>query len=302
MQIELREILHSDAQGMLEWMHDDEINSCFVKDFKNMTYEDVIDFIQSKKENDMHLAICGDGEYLGTISLKNIDTVSAEYAISLRGKCIGTGVARIATDKILQIAFNQLKLQKVYLNVLATNERAMKFYRKMGFKYDGILKNHVYLRGNWQNLCFFSMYSDAYNPTLEQKRAHYVEFKQLGDERGRLVVLEGMKDVPFDIKRVFYIYGSDADVVRGKHANRFSSFVLINVAGISKVAVDYGHSQEIFELKKPRSGVHIPPMLWKDMYDFSPDSVLLVLSDMPYDSTEYISDKQKYLEEIGVTL
>lgn len=63
-----------------------------------------------------------------------------------------------------------------------------------------------------------------------------LEFAQHGDERGHLVVVEGMKDIPFEIKRVFYIYGSDADVVRGCHANRRSEFVLINVAGQSKVA------------------------------------------------------------------
>ena len=64
-----------------------------------------------------------------------------------------------------------------------------------------------------------------------------LEFAQHGDERGHLVVVEGMKDIPFEIKRVFYIYGSDADVVRGCHANRRSEFVLINVAGQSKVRV-----------------------------------------------------------------
>ena len=70
-----------------------------------------------------------------------------------------------------------------------------------------------------------------------------LEFAQHGDERGHLVVVEGMKDIPFEIKRVFYIYGSDADVVRGCHANRRSEFVLINVAGQSKVRVRDGAVQ-----------------------------------------------------------
>ena len=71
-----------------------------------------------------------------------------------------------------------------------------------------------------------------------------LEFAQHGDERGHLVVVEGMKDIPFEIKRVFYIYGSDADVVRGCHANRRSEFVLINVAGQSKVRVRDGAGNE----------------------------------------------------------
>ena len=71
-----------------------------------------------------------------------------------------------------------------------------------------------------------------------------IEFKDLGDERGKLVVVEGTKDIPFAIQRVFYIYGSDCSVVRGQHANRKSEFVLINVAGKSKVKIDDGNRQK----------------------------------------------------------
>ncbi len=299
MSIQLRPVTVSDIPFMLEWMHDEELSSHFVLDFMNMTQDEVAHFVAHPKDSDLHLAICDDGEYLGTISLKNIDKISAEYAISLRRKAIGKGVAKCATELILHKAFFELGLQKVYLNVFESNVRAIKFYKKMGFTFDGTIKNHVYARGEWRNLCFYSVCSQTHP---EQKRASHVEFCELGDDRGKLVVLEGIKDVPFDIKRVFYIYGSDGEVVRGKHANRHSSFVLINVSGTSKVMVDYGHSREIFELKRPRTGVYIPPMIWKDMYDFSPDSVLLVLSDMPYDPTEYISDKSSYLKEIGVVL
>ena len=71
-----------------------------------------------------------------------------------------------------------------------------------------------------------------------------IDFSQLGDERGKLVVAEGGQDVPFDIKRVFYIYGSDREVIRGQHANRKTEFVLINVAGTSKVKVLDGKGNE----------------------------------------------------------
>ena len=75
---------------------------------------------------------------------------------------------------------------------------------------------------------------------MRSESVHMLEFPQHGDERGHLVVVEGLKDIPFEIRRVFYIYGSDADVVRGCHANRRSEFVLINVAGQSKNGVE-GH-------------------------------------------------------------
>lgn len=125
-----------------------------------------------------------------------------------------------------------------------------------------------------------------------------LNFKDLGDERGKLVVVEGGQDIPFEIKRVFYIYASDNDVVRGQHANKNSEFVLINVAGRSKVRVTNGVEEKIIELNKPMQGIYIPKMIWKDMYDFSSDSVLLVLSNTHYDGSEYIRDYDEYLKLI----
>ncbi len=118
-----------------------------------------------------------------------------------------------------------------------------------------------------------------------------LQFQENGDERGRLVVVEGGLDIPFEIKRVFYIYGSDSEVVRGKHANRRSEFVLINVAGSSKVRViDPSGNELVISLNRPHTGIYLPAMVWKDMYDFSSDSVLLVLASEHYDPDEYIRD------------
>jgi len=126
-----------------------------------------------------------------------------------------------------------------------------------------------------------------------------IEFKDLGDERGKLVVVEGTKDIPFAIQRVFYIYGSDCSVVRGQHANRKSEFVLINVAGKSKVKIDDGNRQKVIELNRPMMGIYIPQMVWKDMYDFSEDSVLLCLASTHYDGTEYIRNYEEYVSEMN---
>lgn len=128
-----------------------------------------------------------------------------------------------------------------------------------------------------------------------------LEFGDLGDERGNLVVVEGAQDIPFEIKRVFYIYGSDSEVVRGQHANRNSEFVLINVSGTSKVRVDNGFEEAVIELNRPRMGLYLPTMLWKDMYEFSEDSVLLVLTNTHYDGKEYIRDYDEFLKEVGGT-
>lgn len=126
-----------------------------------------------------------------------------------------------------------------------------------------------------------------------------LEFQQRGDERGHLVIVEGGADIPFEIKRAFYIYGSDRDVVRGQHANRESEFVLINVAGKSKVKVKDGEGNEaIYCLNRPHTGIYLPTMVWKDMYDFSFDSVLLVLASTHYDANEYIRNYDDFVKEI----
>ncbi len=127
-----------------------------------------------------------------------------------------------------------------------------------------------------------------------------LEFRQRGDERGHLVIVEGGMDIPFEIKRTFYIYGSDPDVVRGQHANKVSEFVLINVAGTSKVKVKDGEGNEvIYCLNRPHTGIYLPNMVWKDMYDFSRDSVLLVLASTHYDPDEYIRDYETFVKLIG---
>ena len=127
-----------------------------------------------------------------------------------------------------------------------------------------------------------------------------LEFRQMGDGRGHLVVAEGGGiDIPFDIRRVFYIYGSDKYVIRGQHANIKSEFVLINVAWESKVRVKDGEGNEvIYCLNRPHTGVYIPSMIWKDMYDFSEDSVLLCLASTNYDPDEYIRNYDEYVEII----
>ena len=133
--------------------------------------------------------------------------------------------------------------------------------------------------------------------TLKEK-CPILQFTDLGDERGKLVVIEGGEEIPFDIQRVFYIYESDATVIRGQHANRESEFVLINVAGKSKVRITDGNEEAVIELNKPMMGIYIPKMIWKDMYDFSEDAVLMVLASEYYDESDYIRNYDEYIQYI----
>jgi len=134
---------------------------------------------------------------------------------------------------------------------------------------------------------------------MKKQSVQMLEFPQNGDARGQLVIVEGGVDIPFDIKRIFYIYGSDSEVVRGQHANKRTEFVLINVSGQSKVRVKDGKGNEaVFSLNRPHTGIYLPKMVWKDMYEFSEDSVLLCLASEHYDSEEYIRDYDKFTELI----
>lgn len=114
------------------------------------------------------------------------------------------------------------------------------------------------------------------------------------------IVVEGMKDVPFEIRRIFYIFGEgNVGYVRGRHANRKSEFVLFNISGRSKVKViDEDLSKTVYELNEPRDAVYLPRMIWKEMYDFTPDSVLMVVTNEYYDAAEYVRDFDTFAEEI----
>jgi len=118
------------------------------------------------------------------------------------------------------------------------------------------------------------------------------------------IVIEGLKDVPFEIKRIFYIFGKDnVGQVRGKHANRKSEFVLFNISGKSKVKViDEERGERVYELNKPYEAVYLPRMVWKEMYDFTEDSVLMVLTNEYYDSQEYIRSFDDFVEEVKIKL
>ena len=125
-----------------------------------------------------------------------------------------------------------------------------------------------------------------------------ISFPIHSDARGNLVVVEGgeNKQLPFMIKRVFYIYGTDAGAVRGKHANKHSEFCLINVSGYSRIKIiDCTGAERECILEKPYEGLYIPAMLWKEMYDFSQDSILLIMSSEHYDKSEYINNFEDFL-------
>ena len=116
----------------------------------------------------------------------------------------------------------------------------------------------------------------------------WINFPSLGDERGSLVALEGAKTVPFEIKRVYYIFGTQPGVARGFHAHRKLRQVAVCVTGKCRMVLDDGEKREEAWLDSPNKGLVINEMVWREMHDFSSDCVLLVLASEHYDESDYI--------------
>lgn len=164
--VRLRKLEEKDAVGMLEWMTDPAITRFFRFDASSVTIERCLAFIAeaNAQENCRHYAIVdGADEYLGTISLKNIENGSAEYAVSTRSRAHGTGAALLATRQLLSLAFGELGLRRVYLNVLADNGRANAFYKKVGFRFTHVEKDAVEIRGKKADLNWYEIERGDYN-------------------------------------------------------------------------------------------------------------------------------------------
>ena len=124
------------------------------------------------------------------------------------------------------------------------------------------------------------------------------EFKVLGDHRGQLVALEANRQIPFDVKRVFYIYGTQEGVPRGNHSHYKTKQFLVAVNGSCKVTLDDGKKKQTFDLNQPNLGLFQDALIWGTMHDFSSDCVLMVLADEYYDASDYITDYDKFLEVV----
>jgi hypothetical protein len=121
------------------------------------------------------------------------------------------------------------------------------------------------------------------------------DLKVLGDSRGKLIAIESSLDVPFEIKRVFYIYGTQPNVSRGRHAHYKTKQYLIAVHGHCTVMLDNGEEERRYSLDSPNTGLIQNEMVWGEMYDFSSDCVLLVLASEHFDEADYINDHKKFL-------
>jgi dTDP-4-dehydrorhamnose 3,5-epimerase-like enzyme len=127
-----------------------------------------------------------------------------------------------------------------------------------------------------------------------------IDLPKITDPRGNLTFLESNKHIPFDIKRVFYIYDVPTEVDRGAHAHKTLHQFLVCLSGSFDVAIDDGIDKSIVHLNRPWKGLHIPPMIWASEINFDPGSVCLVIVSDFYNESDYIRDYKIFLERVGV--
>ncbi len=125
-----------------------------------------------------------------------------------------------------------------------------------------------------------------------------ISFAIHGDGRGELIACESGKNVPFDIQRVYYMYGIPAGQSRGFHAHRRLRQLAVCVSGALDMVVEDGHTRQTFRLDSPDKGLLIEGLIWREMHDFAPNTVLMVMADALYDEADYIRDYPAFCEAV----
>jgi dTDP-4-dehydrorhamnose 3,5-epimerase-like enzyme len=122
-----------------------------------------------------------------------------------------------------------------------------------------------------------------------------LDFQIFGDHRGSLISLEGNKNIPFEIKRVYYIFNAEKNIQRGFHAHKNLEQVMICINGSCDILLDDGKEKTVINLKNRNEGLLVKKMTWREIFNFSEDCVLMVLASENYDEEDYIRDYEKFL-------
>lgn len=123
---------------------------------------------------------------------------------------------------------------------------------------------------------------------------YLINFETKGDPRGKLVAVENNKNIPFEIKRVYYVYDTNKDVIRGKHSHKNLEQVVICVSGSCDFILDNGNKREIIHLDNPAVGLYIKNNIWREFTNFTQNCVVMVLASQYYDESDYIRDYDEF--------
>ena len=306
----LRNLECKDAPLMLEWMHDQDVVKYLAADFASKTIEDCNRFIASSLVNkdNIHKAIVSDeDEYMGTVSLKHIDWVngSAEFAITVRKAAMGKGYSWFGMVEVFKLAFEQIHLQSVYWCVSEKNSRACRFYDKHGFR--RIVDVSPEILGRYCDFSELRWYSvlagdDYINEVIKRGSVagcKIINIKTIPTvNAGELSFFEGTHDVPFDIKRIYYISKVPEGVRRGFHAHKKLKQLIFCPYGSIQLVIDNGTLREEITLCDPSIGVVIESPVWREMLWLQKDSILCVAASDFYSVEDYLRDYDDFLKYV----
>lgn len=301
----LRELRIEDAPLMLEWMHDERVVGNLRSNFSSKTLDDCYSFISSAiTETNIHLAIASDeDEYMGTVSLKNIEEGSAEFAITVRYAAMSKGYAWFGMEAIINKAFNELGLESVYWCVSRENNRAVRFYDKHNFHevVDVPVKVLERYKGT-NNLKWYSVLKgDEFNVKESVAGCKVIHINTIPTvNAGELSFFESSHDIAFDIKRIYYISKVPEGVRRGFHAHKSLKQLLFCPYGRIQLILENQYGREEIDLKDPSIGVVIDQCTWREMLWLQKDSVLCVAASDYYDPDDYIRDYSEFKSMIKV--
>lgn len=306
----IRKPIQKDAVYMLEWMHDEEVVRFMATDFGSKTLQDCEQFIQSC-ENDSHnlhrAIVSDDDEYMGTVSLKHIDAElgNAEFAITVRSTAMGKGYAWYGMTEILRIAFEELQLKCVYWCVSNENIRGCKFYDKHGFSRVVDIPEELLQRyRDTDNIRWYSVLNgdDYLNAVLgrgEIAGCKVIKINTIATvSTGELSFFEEGRDIPFDVKRLYYISRVPEGGRRGFHAHKKLKQLLFCPYGKVQLTLDDGTKREQIILSDPSVGIVVEKPIWREMLWMQKDSVLCVAASDFYDPEDYIRDYESFKEYI----
>ena len=303
--MKLRKLKIKDAPLMLEWMHDAFVTEDLHSNFKSKTLGDCIEFVKkaNKDKKNLHLAIVNNkDEYMGTVSLKNIDRINkrAEFAIAVRKKAMGHGYSWFGMSEVIKIGLYKEKLNIIYWCVSKNNARACRFYDKHGFnKMEKVDKDILASYKGVDNLSWYCI-SKSEMENCKSNLFKIINIKTIStNDSGQLSFVESTRDIPFEFKRIYYISKVSEGVKRGFHAHKQLRQLLFCPYGKISIMLDDGSIKNEMILDNPSFGILIDRPLWREMTWLEDDSVLCVLASDYYWEGDYIRDYDSFLEFVG---
>ena len=291
---------------MLAWMHDRSVTADLYTDFSGKTIKDAESFIAASRDKaeDLNLAVASDSdEYMGTVSLKHIRDGSAEFAIAMRSEAMGRGYAWFGMQKIIEKAFEDLGLESVYWCVSRKNRRAVRFYDKHHFH--EVIDVPEELLARYRGMDSLKWYSvlkgDSFDVGDSVAGCRVVHIRTVPTvDSGELSFFETSMDIPFEIRRIYYITKVPEGVRRGFHAHKELKQLLFCPYGRIQLILENRNGREEIELSDPSVGVIIEEPTWREMLWIQKDSVLCVAASDHYKAEDYIRNYEEFRAYIAI--